>query len=111
MTRASDGASGMTTEQGSPTTEAGQALLGELVPPDEHAQTCDACRYIDHQERAEQAKAIAAIEAEARKQALTDAIAAVEGLTDNEWRECGGACHDHTLAAVIDTLTRLRDTR
>lgn len=24
-------------------------------------------------------------------------------------RECGGACHDHTLAAVIDTLTRLRD--
>lgn len=100
----------MTTEQGSPTTEAGQALLGELVPPDEHAQTCDACRYIDHQERAEQAKAIAAIEAEARKQALTDAITAVEAA---DLAACGW-CEEHDSAtvpsaAVIDTLTRLRD--
>lgn len=119
----------MTAEQGSPTTNTsgdgrpaqsgdargnGERPTAERVRPSVSATQAGIALLAEFPARPRglyfrAADLIAAIEAEARQQALTDAIAAVEGLTDNEWRECGGACHDHTLAAVIETLTRRRD--
>lgn len=105
----------MTAEQGSPTTEEGRVLLSH------EAMNARSFPLIT-------AEGIIAIEAEARQQALTDAIAAVEGLPmtfgvhtcwddhmgEGGVHEDGSECHDRILgesvgrAAVIDTLTRLR---
>lgn len=96
----------MTTEQGSPTTDAGRALWNEYWPDDND--------YFDPDgiDRKEAATVIAAIEREARQQALTDAIAAVDDVRFQFAAFPGdGADGDGPLgqlmAAVIDTLTRL----
>lgn len=111
--------SGMSAEQTSPMTEEGRVLLSH------EAMNARSFPLIT-------AEGIIAIEAEARQQALTDAIAAVEVIETHEahafepgveWlcvtsgdpprsRDCGNDAAHYRLIdrdAVIDTLTRLRD--
>ena len=47
-------------------------------------------------------------EAEAVRTALDALRERVEGLKDNEWRECGGNCHDYTLGAVDALIDEAR---
>lgn len=138
MTRASDGASGMTTEQGSPTTEVERlrqqnhdaaverdrknaAMERELArcrnayqrakelvrgSPVDWSKEADGkpdgwWGYTSQNNR----DIVAAAISEARQQALTDAIAAVEA--ESVWSIPTGDYVDRD--AVIDTLTRLRD--
>ena len=138
MTRASDGASGMTTEQGSPTTEVERlrqqnhdaaverdrknaAMERELArcrnayqrakelvrgSPVDWSKEADGkpdgwWGYTSQNNR----DIVAAAISEARQQAPTDAIAAVEA--ESVWSIPTGDYVDRD--AVIDTLTRLRD--
>ena len=105
----------MTAEQGSPTTEAGRALNANLAYdsyPEDYLSGDYISRYRD---------AILAIEAEAyeqgRKAGLTEALKKVtEATTTGDvFESCGGyGCIElrrEDWDVVIDTLTRLRDTR
>lgn len=115
----------MTAEQGSPTTNTsgdgrpaqsgdargnGERPTAERVRPSVSATQAGIALLAEFPARPRglyfrAADLIAAIEAEARQQALTDAIAAVEA--ESVWSIPTGDYVDRD--AVIDTLTRLRD--
>ena len=48
--------------------------------------------------------AVAAIESEAIAAERARLAAAVDGLSDEEWRDCSGNCHGETILAILTLL-------